>query len=101
MFWDTKGPLPEAGCSVNCTGDATQICGDMERISIFSLDGAAPSVNPTPSSPANVNSYALQGCYEEVTGRALTGSSSFTNTMTVESCVSFCSSKGYSIAGLE
>jgi len=101
MFWQTKGPLPEAGCSMNCTGESTQICGDAQRISIFSLNGAAPAVKPTPSSVATVGSFSYEGCFNEVSGRALTGPIQYTNSMTIEMCVDFCTSKGYSIAGVE
>lgn len=95
------GPLPEAGCSVNCTGDATQICGDNQRISIFSLDGATPVVKPKPSSLSTYGGFSYEGCFNEVPGRALTGPFSFTNSLTVEMCVDFCTSKGYSVAGVE
>jgi len=101
MFWQTMGPLPEAGCSVNCTGDATQICGDSQRISIFSLDGATPAVKPKPSSLSTYGTFSYEGCFNEVPGRALTGPFSFTNSLTVEMCVDFCTSKGYSVAGVE
>jgi hypothetical protein len=101
LFWQTNGPLTEASCQLNCTGDNTQICGDMKRMSLFSVGGATPAKDAKPSAPATAGGWAYEGCYNEISSRALTGASSFVSPMSAEICVGFCQSKGYLIAGLE
>ena len=46
--------------------------------------------------------WAYQGCAsDDQSSRALSGSSQTDNNMTVEACIDYCSSKGYSLAGME
>lgn len=57
-----------------------------------------------PSSPVDPNSikpFKYQGCYTDTNGRSLTNQQPDNQTMTVESCISACSSKGYKIAGMQ
>ena len=83
---------------MTCSGNSSQTCGGPSRLSVW---------NNTLYKPAeivpSVGNYLSLGCYAEGTnGRALTGAS-FTDAanLTVESCVSYCSGKGYRFAGSE
>lgn len=86
---------------MTCKGNAGETCGGPNRLSVF--------VNTTfvyPSSPTQVGSYTLTGCYQEpTTGGRLLSAASYSNTtgMTVESCVAFCQSQGSNglVAGVE
>lgn len=51
----------------------------------------------------NTKGFAYIGCGSDIAGQARTlqGSSFTDSSMTVEKCVDFCNSKGFSIAGLE
>ncbi|KAL0260501.1 hypothetical protein SLS55_004190 [Diplodia seriata] len=68
------------------------------RLSVFSTSNITTDVKP--SSPQQVGSYSLLGCYSEATsGRALSARSTSQVDMTVEGCAKYCS--GYSYFGVE
>ena len=60
-------------------------------------------VNPTPTGPAivpYVGGYSFLGCYTEATGnRALSGQTTASNTMTLETCQAYCAA--YTFFGVE
>lgn len=90
----------KTGCSKPCAGNATEICGNANLMSVYNLTTYQP-----PTTVNQVGYYVSQGCYSEAkSGRLLTGPS-YTNTsgMTVESCVNFCqaSTPTMKYAGLE
>lgn len=65
---------------------------------MWSKGGVAP-VYPTVVS--NVGKYGYTGCYTEATtGRALSGTSFHSDTMTVEACGAFCAPT-YTMFGVE
>lgn len=46
--------------------------------------------------------WSYAGCgYDSIYSRKFTGASTSSNTMTIETCVDFCSGKGFSVAGAE
>ncbi|KAK6525361.1 hypothetical protein TWF694_005500 [Orbilia ellipsospora] len=92
------GRLPgQTGCTYPCSGNTTEICGGPSRLSVYKNTKWKPTVIP----PAVLN-WKYNGCWTEITGRAIRGYS-FSNVanMTTTSCVSTCIGKGYTVAGLE
>ena len=87
-----------AQCSKPCKGNSSEICGGSSRISLYNLTTYVP-----PTTVKQVGTYLSQGCYSEASkGRLLSGKSYSNKTsMTVESCVNFCSANGGSYAGVE
>ena len=105
-------------CSFPCTGDANEVCGAGNRLSMYHSGRASP---PPPQVVPSVGSWVSQGCYTSVLfppmssaghlilsflirdnagGRTLpfpVGVSS----NTIESCTSACRSAGYNLAGTE
>ena len=97
----------KTGCSMACAGTLkasspfaayANTCGGSNRLSLWSNTLYKPVQNP-----ATIGTFQSKGCYVEgTTGRALTNASITSTTgMTAESCVSYCSKKGYPLAGLE
>ncbi len=86
------GPAPDGnvGCNMACKGNALETCGGSNRLNVYQNLGYVPTVNP------NITGYTYQGCYNEPSGgRALTASSTASNSMTVESCAAFCNGANY------
>lgn len=55
-----------------------------------------------PSTPSvTISGYALQGCVNDGTARALTGYNFYNGRMTAKICVDECSARGFSMAGVE
>lgn len=107
---------PANNCTTTCAGDATESCGGNWAMNIWVVGGipsshtsssssttstASSTSTPTPSNLATVGSYKYAGCYTDSTSNRTLTSASYANynTMTVESCSSFCS--GYTYFGVE
>lgn len=87
-----------ATCSMACSNNTAQKCGGSSRLSVYNstVVTALPSILPS------TQGYTYQGCYSDSTTRTLSGSSYANSTgMTAETCVKFCSTAGYSLAGIE
>ncbi|PSK50339.1 Kremen protein 1 [Elsinoe australis] len=88
-----------AGCTQPCAGNSSQVCGNGNRLSLYS--NGTPSQSPLPGMPETVGNYNALLCYTEATsGRALSakGYTDGTN-MTLENCASYCN--GYKYFGVE
>ncbi|KAB5523167.1 hypothetical protein GE09DRAFT_976836, partial [Coniochaeta sp. 2T2.1] len=88
-------------CSTQCPGNSVQYCGAGKRLNVYSVVPEPPTVGD-----ATTGVWNYTGCYTEATtGRALSSAklsgSSSTFGMTIETCVKYCSGKGYSISGVE
>jgi hypothetical protein len=83
-----------------CTGNAFEICGGPNRLSVFNLTTYTPT-----ATVQRVGNYSYMNCYDEaINARLLTGASYTNRTgMTVESCVAYCASQPTSMpyAGVE
>jgi hypothetical protein len=103
--------LVSGQCNMPCAANSAEICGGPDAISLFVnpnlVQAVASSVTPTSSaspvatSAISINGFTSSGCIQEVSGRALRGAFLGAANMTLETCVSFCSSQGFSLAGLE
>lgn len=91
----TSAPFSE--CNMVCSGDPYEYCGGSDRLELYSTIatptatlGVVPTVGP----------YSFVGCWTEGTDvRALSDDSYADDSMTLESCASFCS--GYVYFGTE
>ena len=83
-------------CNVPCAGNQTEICGGAESLSVWN----STSSTIPPTTVKAVGFYALDGCYS---GPNMLTASSYTSTskMTVETCVGYCITKGYKVAGVQ
>jgi hypothetical protein len=93
-------------------GDASEICGAGNRLSVYQLGAVAgvaaapndPISTPTPATPtpALPNGWSYEGCWVDgVDGRILSYQENNNQALTIESCVDLCLGLGYTIAGLE
>ncbi|KIR79550.1 transmembrane receptor [Cryptococcus gattii E566] len=84
-----------AQCTVPCTGNSSEICGDYYRSSVYNITSALVGN----SSAAHLAGY--QGCYQDTGSRlGMTSNSWTSSTMTQSQCINGCSELGYSYAGI-
>lgn len=90
-------PVDNGQCDTVCAGNAQQICGSDDTLSIF----LPPP--PPPPRPANNITYSAAGCYAEPGdgSRTLNKSRTAAPDMTPESCFNICGTSNYLYAGLE
>ncbi|KAK5658489.1 hypothetical protein OQA88_1880 [Cercophora sp. LCS_1] len=92
---------PEADCNMLCAGDPTEYCGAGNRIELYSTTATrSTSTTPTPTATLarqpTVGAYTLVGCQTEATvGRALSQDSYADDSMTLESCATYCNGYTY------
>lgn len=110
-------PATDGRCNMACNGNANEICGGPNGLSVYSLGvyNASNSATTTSSTSASATSTATgtvatslptgwnyTGCYNDNTGgRSMMYNQPDNQQLTIESCVQLCSSQGYSIAGME
>lgn len=103
-------------CSMVCTGNPLEFCGAGNRLELYvnNSTGTATSSSSSstaastataaqqagPTQPATVSAsgttWKFRSCYTEATtGRALSGTSYAADTVTLESCATFCSAYAY------
>jgi len=98
-----------------CSGDSTSLCGGPFSLQLYvstkfnsvglSSDLTQSTV-PLPNgwqaaSADNTTSTLSSTCIREVSGRALTGASMASGSMTIEMCLNFCGSKGFQFAAVQ
>ena len=112
-------PAPDTDCNFPCAGDASELCGAGNRLSIYSKGGEQPptgtgtgtGTDPTPpatSAPGTPqptglpDGWSAQGCYiDGADGRILIYQAPDSQTLTPQSCAALCDDKGYIISGTE
>lgn len=84
-----------------CGGDAAEVCGGPNRLSLYGTSEEPPAVTAYPHDPVTETQY--EGCWTEVSGvRALEGVSAVSaSAMTVDGCANYCLNSGYLWFGLE
>ncbi|KAF9879202.1 copper radical oxidase [Colletotrichum karsti] len=123
-FAGVSNVAPQSDCTMTCSGNAFQYCGNANRLSVYTIGDAKQSVSSsssvsstggsvtgasassTSSAAAIATSYPTgwtdQGCWvDNANGRILPNQAPDDPNMTVESCVSYCNSKGFTVAGAE
>ncbi|KAG6354981.1 hypothetical protein INS49_004062 [Diaporthe citri] len=90
-------PVDNGQCDTVCAGNAQQICGSDNTLSVYL------SPPPPPPHPSNNITYSAAGCYAEPGdgSRALNKSRTAALDMTPESCFNICGTSGWLYAGLE
>ena len=92
---------PEKNCNTPCGGKATEICGggDATRAGAKFLSVWSALGKIAPTTVKQVGYSPVKGCY---TGTDLLSKSKTTSTTSTsaESCVGYCSTKGYKLAGM-
>ncbi|KAI2623343.1 heme peroxidase [Hypoxylon sp. NC1633] len=92
----TSEVAPLTDCTMVCGGDATEYCGNGNRIELYSTTASQPPPTATLAPKPTVSPYVRVGCYNEIPGgRALTGASYADDAMTLELCASNCSGFTY------
>ncbi|KAI1663060.1 heme peroxidase [Daldinia decipiens] len=92
----TSEDAPLTDCNMVCGGDATEYCGDSNRIELYSTTASQPAPTATLAPKPTVSSYVRVGCYNEIPGgRALTGAAYADDTMTLEICATDCAGFEY------
>ena len=115
--YSNGGAQVRNGCILPCAGNASEICGGANRLSVWSLIGSGPNPtetistgppgptdtgSPTGSLPMLPGAWAYKGCYTEGSnGRALMNQQPDSDSLTIQSCVATCIAAGYTVAGLE
>ncbi|KAF8853757.1 WSC-domain protein [Acephala macrosclerotiorum] len=86
-------------CTMPCSGNFSEPCGGLSRLSIFWNGVLPPSTNP------GVSGWSFAGCYAEgVTGRILpnqVATPGGPGNLTVSLCTSTCQTAGYVLVGVE
>lgn len=106
-----------AGCTMTCNGAPEETCGGPNRLNVYSYSGSITSAPPPPtggggsSTPTTTipiptaipTGWEYQGCYHDNIGygRVMANGQPNNDDMTVESCITVCASKGYTVAGME
>ncbi|OCF41274.1 hypothetical protein I317_04932 [Kwoniella heveanensis CBS 569] len=88
--------VPASYCTVPCTGNSSQACGDYYRSSVYNITDADIE-HSSVYHPAG-----WQGCYQDLSGRVGLTNNSWTSTAaTPQMCIDGCSELGYKYAGVE
>ncbi|KAI1773881.1 WSC-domain-containing protein [Hypoxylon cercidicola] len=97
-------------CNMKCKGDVLEVCGGGNLLSVWNLTLPQFAQDQTQSTQENETiskaaggTAIYSGCYTDSVsaGRTLAGDSYFSDSMTVDSCASYCQSKNYALFGLE
>lgn len=80
----------ETDCYMPCGGDSTETCGGPNRLSVYTNN------NYVSPGGATIPGYQFMGCYNDTAAaRSLSGTYTYSNTMTVEACATFCNGANY------
>ncbi|KAI1203614.1 copper radical oxidase [Nemania serpens] len=92
----------EADCSMPCTGDASQLCGAGNRLSVFSNDTVVVYQPPSALTENLPGSWEYYGCVvDAIDNRVLPWMSEDLQNTTIEACLAGCSRFGYNAGGVE
>ncbi|KAL8816458.1 MAG: hypothetical protein Q9223_004541 [Gallowayella weberi] len=101
------GSSQDSKCDTPCKGNSTEICGAKEYLSVWN---ATEAVKIPPTMVKQVEYYPLKGCYNSTINGNGTKTSSpllaatstaLPTSLSAESCVGFCATNGYAVAGME
>ena len=93
VYSSTTTLSPGTDCKMPCSGDATQVCGNGNRMTVFKSTAAPPA-------PAKIQGWTYQGCYTDSgSARTLSGKVVYDSKLTNEVCAAAC--KGFAYFGTE
>lgn len=88
--------VPSSQCTVSCTGNSSEICGDYYKSSVYNITSVTASNTTIP------HLAGYQGCYQDTGSHlGMTNNSWTSTTMTQSQCINGCSELGYSYAGCD
>ncbi|KAK0718950.1 WSC domain-containing protein [Apiosordaria backusii] len=83
----TAVEVPQAECAMRCAGNYSQVCGDANRLNVFSNAQCLQE----PESPLSVGGFNYQACWtDQVGARSLADVVERSDNMTVEACAAIC-----------
>ncbi|KAI0880342.1 WSC-domain-containing protein [Annulohypoxylon maeteangense] len=91
-------------CNMKCKGDVLEVCGGSSKLSVWNITQSSKSAKASTSVLTTANGTATYlGCYTDSgsDGRTLSKASYTSDSMTVESCASYCQAKNYALFGVE
>ncbi|KAG4437963.1 hypothetical protein IFR05_006544 [Cadophora sp. M221] len=99
-----------SGCNMLCAGNLSEYCGGGNRLNVYNFNNAIATITasaPTPTGTGPsikpvVGTYSYYGCQTEGTvARALAGSATASDGMTLEVCQTFCANGNFALFGVE
>ncbi|KAJ3128526.1 hypothetical protein HK098_004156 [Nowakowskiella sp. JEL0407] len=93
-------------CAMPCGGNNTETCGGAGLLTVYTLDGALPTVLPPPV-PRTTNlpaGWTYQGCYQDAKfgpNKAVPYQRYFANNMTIDNCINHCGLHRYPVAAAQ
>ncbi|KAI1338944.1 WSC-domain-containing protein [Xylariaceae sp. FL0016] len=93
-------------CEARCKGNVNEYCGGNSKMSVWNITAAPPesekAENADVRTAANGTAVYVD-CYEDGNGngRTLSQASYSSNSMTVDTCASYCQAKNYALFGVE
>ncbi|TDZ14852.1 WSC domain-containing protein [Colletotrichum sidae] len=86
----------ETDCSMTCTGNSDEVCGNGGRINVFTNGDSAPAVLRASGD------FSSLGCYSDsASARTLTTRVGLPGNVRVSDCTTACANQGFQYAGLE
>ncbi|KAL5480284.1 hypothetical protein ACEPAI_1554 [Sanghuangporus weigelae] len=113
-----EGAPASSGCNMVCQGNSSTFCGGADRLNLYNFTGTItgpPTVNPPAGGGGGAPNpdvhpvltglpapWNYSGCYvDNAHGRILGTQQPDNSALTVESCVDFCQSQNFTLAGME
>ncbi|KAL8837213.1 MAG: hypothetical protein Q9176_005844 [Flavoplaca citrina] len=99
-----SGAAKDSKCNTPCAGNQTEICGAEQYLSVWN---ATEALKIPPTMVKQVGYYPLKGCFNATVNGTKTSpllaatATALPTSLDVESCVGFCSTNGYAVAGME
>lgn len=103
FLYNGAAPTDASECCMPCAGNANEICGARDILSLYHTGSLTVYQAPTAQKTNLPGSWTYQGCYSDNVNdnRALFWQSILTKNNTATSCLSLCAQYGYMAAGME
>lgn len=90
----TMAKAAESDCNMPCSGDAQEICGGSDRLSIYNSTALVPA-----TIQQDVDSWLYDGCWTDDASRVMTGANGLNSS--VSGCIVECQGLGYNQSAVE
>lgn len=113
-------PNGEVGCNMACNGNASEICGGPNRLSLYNYNnaiatlatstsiasstGISSTISSASATSTSLGGWSALGCYNDTVGTRSLGTEIYSipgASMTVELCLAACKSASFTFAGVE
>ena len=92
----------DSDCAMTCGGNSSEICGGPDRMSVYGAGNFSSYAQPTVKKTNLPGQWAYQGCLTDIPQpRVMPYQIDMTSNLTVENCLSLCSTYGYSASSVE